>query len=102
MSDYRIVYSSDGSHLKDPKDAQNEPAIVPSEIELHLKRENKGRGGKWVIVITNFPPAKKYFKDLAKKLKKSCGVGGSFKNDRIEIQGDVYEKCKTMLEQIGF
>jgi hypothetical protein len=44
MSDYRIVYSSDGSHLKDPKDAQNEPAIVPSEIELHLKR---GKQRSW-------------------------------------------------------
>ncbi len=100
MSDYRIVYSSDGSHLKEEKKSFQE--IVPENLTLSLRRETKSRGGKQVSVIYDLPENPEYFKKLTKELKGACGVGGSFKEGRIEIQGDKIQKIKQLLEKKGF
>ena len=41
-------------------------------------------------------------KILAKRLKASCGTGGSIKDGTIEIQGDHRSKLQQLLEQAGF
>ena len=40
--------------------------------------------------------------DLAKKIQKSCGVGGRVKAGCIEIQGDKRDEVKRILEDAGF
>ena len=70
---------------------------------VDIIRQKAGRGGKTVTVITNFvgiglPEKEK----LAKQIRKSCGVGGSVKEGRIEIQGDKREEAKRILEEAGF
>ncbi len=102
MNDYRIVYSSDGSHLKDSQESDKNVEIIPESLTLCVRRETKSRGGKQVTVIYDLPNNQKYFKKLAKELKGHCGVGGSFKVDRIEIQGNQVDRVKSLLEKKGF
>jgi len=40
--------------------------------------------------------------DLAKKLKTRCAAGGTYKDGRIELQGDHKKKVKEVLEELGF
>ena len=44
----------------------------------------------------------KALKELAKKLKKTCGTGGSVVGEVIEVQGDKREQIKQVLESNGF
>ena len=70
---------------------------------VDIVRESARRGGKVVTVVTGFKGIGLSEKqELAKKIQKSCGVGGTVKDGRIEIQGDLREKVKTVLEAAGF
>jgi translation initiation factor 1 len=40
--------------------------------------------------------------ELARKLKKKLACGGTYKNGRIELQGDHREKLKKILTEFGF
>ena len=40
-------------------------------------------------------------KELAKKMQKACGVGGTVKDGCIEIQGDKREEVKRIPEEAG-
>jgi translation initiation factor 1 len=39
---------------------------------------------------------------LARKMQKACGAGGTVKEGRIEIQGDRREQVAKILAQAGF
>lgn len=93
--DYVIVWSDDGSHLK--QDTKPEVSIIGSELKLKVRLEKNSRGGKLVTVIFNFPYNPTYFKSLLKVLKARCGVGGTYKDDQLELQGDQREKIKEYL-----
>jgi translation initiation factor 1 len=41
-------------------------------------------------------------KALAKKLKASCGCGGTVKDGQIEIQGEQREKLAQVLHELGY
>jgi translation initiation factor 1 len=115
-SETRLVYSSDGSHLKlckkcgeDPCICADSPAhivtIDPVKTTLKIKLEKNQRGGKLVTVIHELPFNPTYFEDLAKKLKNHCGTGGTYKKEgkpQIELQGDQREKAEAMLLKLGF
>ena len=94
-------------NLPDPrfhkKKEKKSVEVIPKDIELHIRPEKKGRGGKTVTVIYNFPEGTgDYFKKLTKKLKRVCGSGGTFKADSIEVQGDHREAIKSFLESLDF
>ena len=97
-----IVWSDDPNFSKKKK-AKINIELIPKEHTLSIRPEKKGRGGKTVSVIYDFPEnAEDYFKKLTKKLKRECGTGGTYKVDSIEVQGDHREKIKTFLESLGF
>lgn len=56
-----------------------------------------------MTVITNFAgiglPEKE---QLAKRMQKACGTGGTVKEGRIEIQGDKREEVARILADAGF
>ena len=86
---------------------------APSPAEPSPPKKNRGRvdilrqtahrGGKTVTVITNFIgiglPEKQ---ELAKKMQKACGTGGTVKEGNIEIQGDQREAVARILTEAGF
>jgi translation initiation factor 1 len=94
-----LVYSTSAGRIKQNK-ANN--VTTPSDGFAKVRRETKGRKGKGVITISGLGLANEPLKQLASKLKKTCGSGGSVVDDTIEIQGDKRELIKQLLEKEGF
>ena len=70
---------------------------------VDIIRQTAHRGGKGVTIAKNFTGiglAEK--QELAKKMQKACGVGGTVKDGCIEIQGDKREEMKRILTEAGF
>jgi translation initiation factor 1 len=97
-----------------PAGPENAARITPEKTSQRgQKNSNRGRvdiirqtahrGGKAVTIIKNFTgiglPEKQ---ELAKKMRKACGVGGTVKDGCIEIQGDKREEVKRILMDAGF
>ncbi|WP_342777392.1 stress response translation initiation inhibitor YciH [Litorilituus lipolyticus] len=76
--------------------------ISESDGYAKVRRETKGRKGKGVVTITGLGLDNNALKALAKKLKKTCGTGGTVIDEVIEIQGDKREAIKAVLEKEGF
>lgn len=70
---------------------------------VDIVRQTKGRGGKTVTVVSGFVgiglPEKE---QLAKAMQRTCGVGGTVKEGRIEIQGDKRQEVAAILTEAGF
>ena len=70
---------------------------------VDIVRQKAGRGGKTVTVVKNFVgiglPEKE---QLVKAMQKACGVGGTVKDGRIEIQGDKREEVARILTEANF
>lgn len=60
------------------------------------------RKGKPITIIDGYTGATEDFKILAKELKTTLSVGGSFKDDKIIIQGDFRDKIMAILKDKGF
>ena len=60
------------------------------------------RKGKPITILEGYTGATEDFKKLAKELKTKLSVGGSFKEDKIIIQGDYRDKIMTLLKEKGF
>ena len=60
------------------------------------------RKGKPITIIEGYTGANEDFKMLAKEIKTKLSVGGSFKDEKIIIQGDYRDKIMEMLKAKGF
>jgi len=60
------------------------------------------RKGKPITILEGYTGAISDFKKLAKELKTKLSVGGSFKDDKIIIQGDYRDQIMIMLKEKGF
>ena len=69
---------------------------------VRVGRETKGRKGKGVTVITGLPLAEGELGELAKRLKKRCGSGGTVRDGTIEIQGDHRDRLVSELTALGY
>jgi len=98
-SDSSLVYSTQTGRIKQDDNAKD---VTPSDGFARVRRETKGRKGKGVITISGLGIDAKALKELAKKLKKTCGTGGSVVGEVIEVQGDKREQIKQVLETSGF
>ncbi|PTY03149.1 translation initiation factor [Opitutaceae bacterium EW11] len=92
--------SSPGASASVPT-AKDRP--VKNRGRVDILREKAGRGGKTVTVVAGFVgiglPEKE---ELAKKMQKACGAGGTVKEGRIEIQGDKRDVVARILTEAGF
>lgn len=96
--DNLLVYSTSQGRIT----SKQKMEITPSDGYAKIRRETKGRKGKGVITISGLGLDDNSLKALAKKLKKTCGTGGSVVGEVIEIQGDKREEIKLILEKNGF
>lgn len=80
------------------------PDVVVKLGRVVLRREKAHRGGRTVIVVDDFAPQVSGAKieELASRLKKACGCGGTVKERTIEVQGDQPSKIRALLEAEGF
>jgi translation initiation factor 1 len=69
---------------------------------VRVGREIAGRSGKGVSVITGLPLAGTELEDLATRLKKLCGAGGSVRDGAIEVQGDHRDRLVAELQKLGY
>jgi translation initiation factor 1 len=60
------------------------------------------RKGKPITILEGYTGANEDFKLLAKEIKQTLSVGGSFKDDKIIIQGDYRDKIMQILKAKGF
>jgi translation initiation factor 1 len=64
--------------------------------------EKKGRGGKTVTVVYGLPNNTEFLKNLCAELKRSCGCGGTTTGDGVELQGELRDRVRSLLEHKGF
>jgi translation initiation factor 1 len=69
---------------------------------VRVKREVAGRRGKGVTTIYDVPLDDAALRELAGRLKKRCGVGGSAKDGVIELQGDHRDVVMAELRAAGY
>ena len=99
--DSRMVYSSSDGDLRKARD----PGLKARQAaggRVKVKRETSGRRGKAVTTIYDVPLADDGLKELAGRLKKRCGVGGSVKDGVIELQGDHRNVVMDVLRADGY
>lgn len=101
MSKNKLVWSDDaGGDVRKVNTSQRSSVVNESEIELKVRRLTSGKG-RTVIEIKGLPSNQDWCKELAKKLKKSLGVGGTFKADYIEIHGEKIDDVTKRLDDLG-
>jgi translation initiation factor 1 len=77
-------------------------APIPSRIVAKLRVEKKGRGGKTVTVIYGLPENGTFLKELSQTLKRSCGTGGTVVDGGIELQGELRDRVRDVLQRLGY
>lgn len=99
--DTNLVWSSSGGDLRKSRD--DEPAARPaSGGHVKVRRETSGRRGKTVTTVSGVPLGDDGLRELAGRLKKRCGVGGSAKDGVIELQGDHRDAVLDVLRADGY
>ena len=96
----KLVYSTDDS-INFNGEVKKSIKIEPSDQHIRIHLDRKG-GGKIVSVIKGLKSSDLELNQLAKVLKKRCGVGGSVKDQNILIQGNFREKLRELLIQKGY
>ncbi len=89
-------------HVPEPSQDENDDKsdIWLQDDPIICKYEK--RKGKPITILEGYTGATEDFKILAKELKTKLSVGGSFKDDKIIIQGDYRDKIMTILKEKGF
>ena len=101
MSNSKTVWSDEMGGDQKKKRAESSGGLVNSAaIELKVRRLTSGKG-RTVIEIKGLPNNPDWCKDLAKKIKKSLGTGGTYKADYIEIHGEKIEAVTAQLDKLG-
>lgn len=104
MSDWKdqlsqMVYSTDQGRISPEPESEEVPE---GDGIVRLRRETKGRKGKGVTLVTGLALPQNELKQMAKKLKQQCGVGGSVKEYVIELQGDQRDIIEKWLTKQGY
>ena len=79
---------------------RQEKILMAEAHELVIKKEK--RKGKTVTVIGEFFIAGDMKKKLAGDVKKKLSTGGSMSDSFLELQGDVADAARELLESMGY
>ena len=97
-----VVFSTRTDFDFDYNEPEEQSTLSPAEQQLRVMLDKKQRAGKSVTLVTGFVGSAEDLKELGKKLKQVCGVGGSAKDGEIIIQGDFREKVAAVLTAGGY
>ena len=86
-----MPFNFEGNWIPSPENTQPK-----KPVKVHtIKRKNKV-----VTAVSNLPLSSEEISHIASKIKKDLGVGGSVKEDVIEIQGDKVDLVKIHLRRL--
>ena len=98
-----VFTSSGGEKSPETLARSKEAQAGKSRGRVDIIRQTAHRGGKTVLVVTNFVGVGRLEKEaLARKMRKVAGVGGTVKDGNIEIQGNRREQVAAVLREAGF
>lgn len=97
-----IVYSTNPDFDYTDDEQEEDETLPPQQQDLRVEIDRKQRKGKEVTLVTGFIGTSEDLKDLGKKLKQKCGVGGSVKDGEIIIQGNAGKKVLDILLKEGY
>jgi translation initiation factor 1 len=101
--DRQLVWSTSDGDLRKARERPAAAAdLVPPTRRVKVRRETAGRRGKAVTTVSDVPLDDAGLRELAGRLKKRCGVGGSAKNGVIELQGDHRDAVVELLRKSGY
>jgi len=98
MSNSKTVWVDGVGDLRKQKDEPGSKNSPVTNVELLVRRLTSGKG-RTVVEITGLPSNKAWCKDLAKKLKQKLGVGGTYKNNAIEVHGEKLNEVTELLDR---
>jgi translation initiation factor 1 len=110
MNNSRLVYSTERGRIcafcqKPVRECvckkRQQPTSGADGI-IRIRRETKGRKGKTATVVYGFDYSGEELKELAARLKRLCGTGGSVQDGQIIIQGDHREALLADLKKQGY
>ena len=96
----KVVWSSSDGDLRKARDPRVAERLAGGRVEV--RRETAGRRGKAVTTVSGVPLDDAALRELAGRLKKRCGVGGSAKDGVIELQGDHRDVVVELLRGDGY
>ena len=100
MAQDKLVYTTGQGSLRKTK---GEPKTrLSSTGPTKMRLETKGRGGKAVTVLWNFPFAEVEVKALVKALQQKSACGATIKAGRAEFQGDIRVQATTYFKEQGW
>jgi translation initiation factor 1 len=79
--------------------------LPPTKLgRVVLRREKSERGGKTVVVVSDFAThlMESEIAEFARKARQSCGCGGTVRGREIELQGDNPAQVRAFFEKAGF
>ena len=100
----KVVWSSTDGDLRKARAPDQVRARESARAggRVKVRRETSGRRGKPVTTVSGVPLDDDGLKELAGRLKKRCGVGGSVKDGVIELQGDHRDVVLEVLKADGY
>mgnify|MGYP001231285961 CR=1 FL=1 len=96
-----IVYSTNPDFSYEEEQNNDDITLDATEQKLYVSIDKKNRGGKSVTLVEGFVGNDEDAKDLSKKLKQQCGVGGGYKDAQIYVQGNHKDKVGSFLQKLG-
>jgi translation initiation factor 1 len=99
--DAEVVWSTRDGDLRRARDPKVR-ARPSGGGRVKVRRETSGRRGKAVTTVADVPLDDDGLRELAGRLKKRCGAGGSVKEGVIELQGDHRDVVLGELRALGY